>query len=247
MTSRAHALRAIASIAFVVALPACERSAKSSAPSESSVHRGVEVREVFQHGADRSSPLVVALHGRGGNPDAFAARWDGIDETIELAIPRGFISFGWGYAWFDWPQGLTEEQLAGAVSAAADRLWPAIEEIAHGRRATIVGFSQGAVLAFALAARHPESVAYAFPIAGSLPRHLVPADCSAAHVYALHGAEDHLIPIFFGRSAVAAFKKCGGAAELHEFPGLGHTISPEMHDDVLAHLHAVLSAPLPRR
>jgi len=59
-------------------------------------------------------------------------------------------------------------------------------------------------------------------------------------VYALHGSDDHVIDIDAARAAIAAFKAAGAPAELHEFAGTGHTISPAMRDDLVNHVRAVV-------
>jgi predicted esterase len=181
------------------------------------------------------APLVVALHGRGGTPEHFLGPWRG---DFEVAGPQGFLPVGNGYGWFDWPAGLTQEELASRIIAAVDRLWPAIAEIAAGRKVIVLGFSQGAVLAFALAARHPEAVAWAFPIAGTAPPQVLLADRAPAPVYAVHGADDSVIDLSRARATVDAFKAHGGTIELRVFPGVDHAIPDPVRDDVLAHLRA---------
>ena len=60
----------------------------------------------------------------------------------------------------------------------------------------------------------------------------------AAPVYALHGAADQTIAIAYARATIAAFKANGAIAELHEFPGAGHTLTAEMRNDLVAHVNA---------
>jgi phospholipase/carboxylesterase len=198
--------------------------------------RGVQVLRVVPRG-DR--PLVVALHGRGDTPDHFVSFWQ--DPGLELAVPRGFLSWGLGAAWFDWPPGLADEELSKRVAAAADRLWPAIAEIASGRKVVVLGFSQGAVLAFALAARHPEAVVRAIPIAGASPRQIFLPGRAPAPVYALHGTDDGMLPLFLGREAAAAFREHGGAVDLRELPGVGHELNDDIRSDVLAHVRSAFA------
>jgi phospholipase/carboxylesterase len=115
--------------------------------------------------------------------------------------------------------------------------------LAHGRKVIVTGFSQGAMLAYALAARHPDEIAYAFPISGGAPHRLFPHNpARTAPVYALHGTDDRVIPIYFARATVAAFRDSGGKAELREFAGTGHTITPAMHADLVAHIVSALDA-----
>ena len=202
---------------------------------------GVRFVELFAHGADQASPLLVGLHGRGGTPERFARVWADFPAKLEIALAQAPLPYARGGAWFDWPPAMTDDALADAVSAAEAQLWPAIAELAHGRKVLVSGFSQGAVLAYVMAVRHPDAVAYAFPIAGRLPDKLLPrGNVRAAPVYALHGTADEMIDIDASRDAIAAFQSVGAPAELREFAGIGHTIAPEMRDDLRARVRAVV-------
>lgn len=192
---------------------------------------------MFAHGATATSPLVIALHGMGGSPERFARLWADYPATVEIALPRGPYADGDGFAWFAWPPGLDDDALADAIAAAEARLWPELVALAHGRPLVICGFSQGGVLAYAIAARHPDRVTAAFPISGRLPDRL--ARAPAAPIYALHGAADEIIEVARARQTVAAFRAAGATAELHEFPATGHTISAAMRDELFARVGAI--------
>jgi predicted esterase len=202
----------------------------------SSEIRGVQVLRVA---ASSDKPLVVALHGRGDTPEHFAPFWQ--DPAFELAVPRALLPWGPGAAWFDWSRGLSDEELSKRLAVAADRLWPAIAEIAAERKVVVVGFSLGAIMAYALAARHPEAVLLAIPIAGASPRQIFLPGRVPAPVYAIHGAVDNVLPLSMGREAAAAFREHGGAVELRELPGVGHQLTDEIHADVLAHVRSAFA------
>jgi len=204
------------------------------------VVHGVRVVRILPRATDPGAPLVVALHGHSGEPQSFASAWRSID--LEVAGPEGFIPLSRGYSWFDWPGGLSEEQIAERAIAAADRLWPAIVQLASGRKAILIGSSQGGILAFALAARHPEAVAYAFPIAGWAPGQILLPGRIPAPILAFHGTEDRVIPIDLDRSSIAAFREHGGLADLEEFPGDGHEFTRKVRNHVLGRVRSILAA-----
>ena len=204
------------------------------------VVHGVRVVRILPRAIDPGAPLVVALHGHSGEPQSFASAWRSLD--LEIAGPEGFIPLSRGFSWFDWPGGLSEEQIAERAIAAADRLWPAIVQLASGRKVIVIGSSQGGILAFALAARYPEAVAHAFPIAGWAPRQILLPGRIPAPILAFHGTEDHVIPIDLDRSTIAAFRERGGLAALEEFPGDGHEFTRRVRNHVLGRVRSILAA-----
>jgi phospholipase/carboxylesterase len=229
-------------LAAVLALSACRHADTPAPPSEGETTRevtrgGIRFLEIFAHGADESSPLVVAIHGRGGSPERFARVWQGFPEKAEIALPQGFARTGDGWTWFEL-RGYSEDVIAAALASADDKLWPAIVELAAGRKIIVTGFSQGGILAYVLAARHADAIAYAFPVAGGAPDKLIPA--RGAPIYALHGTDDDVVPVTWARSAIAAFRRQGGTAELRAFPGIGHTVTPEIREDLWAHVRAAI-------
>jgi phospholipase/carboxylesterase len=226
----------VAGIVFVALAGACRGA---GAPPETDVR----IVDIFARGADASSPLVVWIHGRGGTPERFADWWRDFPAKVEVALPQGFTAVGDGWSWFEAAYGMGDAELARAVGAAEDRLWRAIAVLAHGRRVIVAGFSQGGILAYALAARHPDHITYAFPIAGGLPAMLRPrGHAPRAPVFAMHGADDDVIGVAWARATIAAFTADGAVAELREFPGVGHRLTPEMLAELTARVRAALDA-----
>jgi phospholipase/carboxylesterase len=196
-------------------------------------HAGVEIIELFPNGADESSPLIVAIHGMGDRPDRWVDDWKQFPHKAQIALPRAFDRQGDGWSWFEFEDGMTDEQFGTAVGAAEARLWRGIAELAGKRRLIVTGFSQGGILAFAFASRHPDVVLRAFPIAASCPGPLLPKDkAKAAPLLAFHGTTDTVLDIKWGREAVHAFKEQGNEAELREYAGVGHRLTAEIHRDL---------------
>jgi phospholipase/carboxylesterase len=202
---------------------------------------GVHFVELFEREAHDASPLLVGLHGCGDTAEGFARAWRHFPAKLEIALALAPLPYEGGRQWFDWPPGMTDDALADAVSAAEVRLWPAIVQLAHGRKVIVVGFSQGAMLAYVIAVRHPDAVAVAFPIAGRMPYKLLPrGKVRTAPVVAMHGTEDQTIGIEASREAIAAFQAAGATAELREYPGVDHTIAPAMRDELVTSVRAMI-------
>jgi phospholipase/carboxylesterase len=226
----------LAALTLAVAV-ACKPEAEP-ARSRSETVAGAHVLDLASAHPDGAAALVVGLHGLGGSAERFARVWEGVEAPYEVALVEGFLPHDGGAAWFEWPPGASDDELAALVAAAEAKLWPVITTLAHGRKVIVTGFSQGAVMTFALAAKHPAEIAYAFPIAGRLPAKLAPT-ARGAPIHALHGTADPVVEIELARAAIGAFAAAGGAADLREFPGVAHTISPDMRAELLASIAAV--------
>ena len=189
--------------------------------------------ELFPHDADEAAPLVVAIHGMGDRPDRWVDDWKKFPARAHIALPRAFDPHGAGYSWFQFKDGMTDEQFGAEVGAAEARLWKGIAKLAGKRRVIVTGFSQGGILSFAIAARHPNEVTRAFPVAGSCPGPILPQNkARTAPLLAFHGTADRVLDVKWGREAVAAFKDQGNEADMREYEGVGHTISGQIHADL---------------
>jgi phospholipase/carboxylesterase len=226
--------------AGLTSLTACARS-KTPAWPRRTKYEGVDFIELFPGEADETAPLVVAIHGMGDKPDNWIESWRTFPAKAQIVLPRAFTKYGDGWSWFELKDGMTDAELGTEVGGAEEKLWKAIAKLAGPRRLIVTGFSQGGILSFAMAARHPDKIAYAFPVSGSCPGPLLPKDkARAAPLVAFHGTSDNVLAFKWGQGAVNAFKEQGNEASLKAYPGVGHTISPEMRADLWAELQKAL-------
>ncbi|MEZ4297203.1 MAG: dienelactone hydrolase family protein [Polyangiaceae bacterium] len=192
-------------------------------------------------------PLVVAIHGLGDNPESFAGLFDGFSGKAHIVLPAGGLAWGEGFAWWPIRGAIDEQNMAAGLTAAAERLGPAVREWqsegASGKP-IVTGFSQGGMLSFALVARHPELVGEAIPVSGLLPAPMVPASWPAGaakpRVFALHGDADSRVPYAIGQRSVEALKALGLSAELRSYVRVAHAITPEMRRDLMNELTAAV-------
>lgn len=190
--------------------------------------------------------MIVAIHGLGDRPDRFALL-DRYPAPARVVYPRGLSPHGGGYSWFAIDVGRATApgpETVEGVAQAADALARMIEELTrrHPTRGkpVVTGFSQGGMLSFAIAVRHPSAVAAAIPIAGYLPPPLRPTAAPAGHapLVALHGAADPLIPVTAARESVEALRAAGFRAELIEYPDVPHSVSAAMVRELFRRLVA---------
>jgi phospholipase/carboxylesterase len=175
------------------------------------------------------------VHGLGDTPANFAHLFDGLSRSARLVIPRAPKAFGRGGSWFDTPIPVptSGQQLSAGIVQSADRLCRLIGEMEtkqpSQRRPVITGYSQGGILSFAVAARCPEKIGLAIPVAGLLPDDItLPANGSSTQrpgIVAIHGNRDDVVPFSDGRRTLTRFKKAGYPATFHTHEGDGHAIT----------------------
>jgi phospholipase/carboxylesterase len=196
--------------------------------------------EVASGGAhlDRPLPMLVLLHGKHGSPENISAAFANLAAPARIIAVRG-APLGQGYVFWDLEQtGLTGDGLArafaGEASEAARRVSALVRRLERERptlgKPVVAGFSQGAIVSYALAMRDPDISHAFFPLSGLLPLSLAPAawpaDAPRPNIHAFHGVRDDIVPIEGDRLSVAELAGLGVPARLSEFPNLVHTIGP---------------------
>lgn len=98
-------------------------------------------------------PVLVYLHGRGGNPMRDCHRWASVARRFGwLVCPSGPVAYNGGRAWNNsWPAG--QHAVMGAIKALREE---------YGRRVqlfgnTLIGFSEGAYVAMNVGVREPRT------------------------------------------------------------------------------------------
>jgi phospholipase/carboxylesterase len=231
-------------------------SSATSAPSpESPWHEieGVRCLVLYTGGAEAKQelPMLIAIHGLGDQPERFAALVRELPVAARVVVPQGFFAYHDGYSWFDLAP--DQEARARALAAAATRVARLIDAAAlrfpTRGHPVVTGFSQGGMLSFALAVAHPRAIAGALPLAGALPRPLWPESMpsDAPPIVALHGDADNLLAIEDTRAAVQHLRALGFRAELHEFPGVGHSLDAAMRRELARRLAELLGGSTARR
>jgi phospholipase/carboxylesterase len=164
-------------------------------------------------------------------------------------VPQGLAPYQSGYSWFPIRvRSQDPERISQGMRRAATRLAQLLAELGQRHptkgKPLVTGFSQGGMLSFALAVDHPQSIAAAIPMAGWLPPPMWPSALPpmAPPIVALHGDGDQLLEIEPTRAAVGKLRQLGFQVELHEYPGVGHTVSPAMRRELYRQLAAQVAA-----
>jgi phospholipase/carboxylesterase len=224
--------------------PASSIAAKAEAKPEALTYI-----ERIKGDATKPLPMVVAVHGLGDNPESFARVFDAYDGPMRIIVLQGITPFHDGYSWFDLSSGLDSEDATRGVAFAAEQIESTLEELPNKYptvgKPILTGFSQGGMLSFTVAARRPDLIQAAIPMAGFLPKKLMPTEkpTSIAPIYALHGDADARIAISLAKESVAALSALGYTATIESFAGVGHSLPLEVRAALYMKMHSLTLPP----
>jgi phospholipase/carboxylesterase len=208
--------------------------------TETRIVTPVIVRESAANPA-AAPPLLVALHGRGGNANEFSNLWDALREPRPLlAVPQAPYpmlltgdtpTVGWSWFVLSKERKLWER----ADPFAVEHVLRVVSDLQKARATGpvyLLGFSQGVSLAYMAALQAPERIAGVIAFAGKLPADTVPeamfrAAAGTLRVFIAHGTEDRAIKVKESRNAKEHLEKLGYSVAYHEFSG-GHQLSAEL-------------------
>jgi predicted esterase len=165
--------------------------------------------------ASRTAPLLIALHGSGGDENDFFDRY--VEAPLKPEAQRvGFI--------VACPKG--REANSGYRGPAEQDVFDVLAEAERDYRIDpariyVMGHSMGAFAAWRLAVEHPGRFAALGLIAGGgEPKDMV----KIRHIpqYVVHGANDQTVPVAESRAMVEAGRKAGAPMVYVEVPGAGH-------------------------
>lgn len=198
-------------------------------------------------------PTLLALHGWGANAlDLLGlAPHLGAGDLLVLC-PQGPIEVPIGpgmngYGWFPITMGAPPDPVAFAESvgaldafvAAARQRYP-IDD----RRLAVLGFSQGGVMAYALALRHGRGLAAVAALSTWFAPGLAPlgaVSLAGLPMLVQHGTRDELIEVARGRESVEALRAAGADVRYREYE-MGHEISPASLRDLVDFLDEQLGS-----
>jgi phospholipase/carboxylesterase len=173
----------------------------------------------------------LLLHGWTGDENSMDIFSKTLPADTWLVAPRGvYVSALGGYSWFrdqgkTWPW---VDDFRPAIEALFDLMELKKFPGANFERVDLMGFSQGAALAYALAFLYPQRVNQMAGLAGFMPE-----GCEALgrnqplkgkHIFVAHGRLDELVPIEKGRHCVSVLKGAGGEVVYCE-DEVGHKLS----------------------
>ena len=170
--------------------------------------------------AGEKLPLVLCLHGAGGNTEAAKVLAAPARQAKHPCFVMAPACDTRGSRWVDFSfrQG-KERSVLPELMAALDAV---LRELpVDAERVYITGQSMGGVGTWGVIAAHPERFAAAVPVCGIWQVEDA-AKMAGVPVWAFHGEKDSTVPVEGSRKMIAALKAAGAAPHYTEFPGVGH-------------------------
>jgi phospholipase/carboxylesterase len=193
--------------------------------------------------ADKN-PLLLLLHGYGSNEaDLFSFAAELPDEYYVVSARAPYdLQYG-SYAWyainFDADQNKFSDHDQAIVSR--DSVVNFIDELLvsypiDASNITLIGFSQGSILSYAIALSYPEKVQKVAALSGYLNLDIIKEnyqnnDFSNLKVFASHGTVDQVIPVNWARKSIPIIENLGIEITYKEYP-IGHGVSPQNFYDL---------------
>ena len=97
---------------------------------------------------------------------------------------------------------------------------------------SLLGFSQGAILSWAIAYRKPKKVRRLIALSGYIHESIETSIFPEFIAYAAHGLNDPIIPVEKARNSISKLSEIYTGIEYYEFPD-GHTVSEENFSKLL--------------
>lgn len=189
------------------------------------------------------NPLLLLLHGYGSNEeDLFSFATELPDEYYVISVRAPYDLQPYGHAWYAIHFDAAENKFSDDAQAIASRelILSFIDDLAakypiDTKQITLIGFSQGAILSYAIALSYPEKISRVVALSGYLNEKIIKdglqtKNLSNLKIFISHGTVDQVIPIEWARKAQPFFEKLGLDSTYKEYP-IGHGVAPQTFHD----------------
>ena len=219
--------------------------AGSVSAQQAALQDGRALKYLVQPSAQNSThtPVLILLHGYGSDErDLFELKnslpknFLIISARAPYALPNG------GYEWYEMIDAKGQhdgnpQQLANSRNLITKFIGQVIEKYkADPAQVYLAGFSQGAIMSYQVGLTAPGKVAGIGVLSGTIYPSLKPlikndAALKKLRMFIANGTADNRIPFASGKAAVDYLHGLGLKPQLHQYPGMGHTISKDVLND----------------
>ena len=190
------------------------------------------------------NPLLLLLHGYGSNEADLFSFASELPEEYYIISARAPYDLQYGsYAWYAINFDADQNKFSDNEKAikSRDLVVHFIEELIANyaidtNKVTLLGFSQGTVLSYAVALSHPDKIQKVVALSGYvsepiLEKDYLKNDLSKLKIFASHGTVDQVIPVEWARKSKPFLEKLGVNLTYKEYP-IGHGVSPQNFYDL---------------
>ncbi|MEC3907693.1 alpha/beta hydrolase-fold protein [Tamlana sp. 2201CG12-4] len=186
-----------------------------------------------------NAPLLIMMHGYGSDENDLFSFASELPETLFIiSVKAPYPMQPYGNAWyainFDAERGKWNDN-AQAIQSR-DLISTFIDEVVatypvNKDNVSLLGFSQGSILSYAVALTYPEKVKNVVALSGYIVRDIFPDDIvhkdySNLDFYCSHGSVDQVIPVGWARQTPDFLNNLNVKNQYTEFP-VGHGVAPQ--------------------
>ena len=185
------------------------------------------------------NPLLLLLHGYGSNEEDLFSFASELPEEYYVISARAPFDMGFGsYAWYAINFDADENKFSDIPQAqqSRDLIASFIDELIanypiDSSNVTLIGFSQGTILSYAIALSYPEKIQRVVAMSGYLNTEMVKPNFennnfSNLKIFASHGTVDQVVPVDWARKAAPVLTQLGIDIFYKEYP-MGHGVAPQ--------------------
>ena len=185
------------------------------------------------------NPLLLLLHGYGSNEADLFSFAEELPDNYYIISARAPYDMQYGsYAWYAINFDADQNKFSDNEQAkkSRDLIVKFIDELTQtypidADNVSLIGFSQGSILSYAVALSYPEKVQKVVAMSGYLNIDIVAEDYlkntfSNLKIFASHGTVDQVIPVEWARKTPAILENLGIAVSYKEYP-VGHGVAPQ--------------------
>ncbi len=189
--------------------------------------------------SQEKAPLIILLHGYGSNEEdlfSFASELPDTYFIVSARAPYNLQPFG--HSWYDIHFTADNEKFSNDEQAKTSRdvIATFIDELianypVDANNVTLIGFSQGTILSYAVALSYPEKIKNVVALSGYLNETILVDDYASKNhenlnFYISHGSADQVIPNFWANKAPEFLTNLNIKNSYREFP-VGHGVAPQ--------------------
>jgi phospholipase/carboxylesterase len=193
----------------------------------------------------RGAPVIFLLHGMGSNEQDLLAMADAFPDKYVVVSLRAPYELEPGS--YEWYQGRMVNGVQDGDVSQMDASAQSIEDFVNQlvrrdgldwKHVYLIGFSQGAVMAYEVALGHPRTFRGVGIMSGdlydSLRARLQPSPAlGPLRVFISHGEADQRIPAQRAVESYKLLQRLGMRPEFHIYPGMGHEIDNDALGDLV--------------